>query len=100
MDILAPAIGSLDSLWVIYLVLVLRLVFWFLVSIQRFFPRFFHQSQCNICPRTLQRTKRGEPLRHVITNGTLSAFANFTGSGVTIGLVLAMIISKSQRYKK
>lgn len=42
----------------------------------------------------------GEPLRHVITNGTLSAFANFTGSGVTIGLVLAMIISKSQRYKK
>ena len=30
----------------------------------------------------------------------LSAFANFTGSGVTIGLVLAMIISKSQRYKK
>ena len=41
MDILAPAIGSLDSLWVIYLVLVLRLVFWFWYPFSGSFPDSF-----------------------------------------------------------
>lgn len=100
MDILAPAIGSLDSLWVIYLVLVLRLVFWFFGIHSAVLSPILSPIAVQYLSENIAAHEAGEPLRHVITNGTLSAFANFTGSGVTIGLVLAMIISKSQRYKK
>ncbi|GMS53771.1 PTS sugar transporter subunit IIC [Enterococcus raffinosus] len=96
MDVLAPAIGSLDSLWIIYFVLVLRLVFWFFgIHSAVLSPIAVQYLSENIAAH-----EAGEPLQHVITNGTLSAFANFSGSGVTIGLVLAMLISKSLRYKK
>ena len=91
MDVLAPAIGSLDSLWIIYFVLVLRLVF---------LSPILSPIAVQYLSENIAAHEAGEPLQHVITNGTLSAFANFSGSGVTIGLVLAMLISKSLRYKK
>lgn len=42
----------------------------------------------------------GEPLMHFYTAGTHSAFVNFTGTGVTIGLVICFMLSKSKTYKK
>lgn len=51
MDVLAPAIGSLDSLWIIYFVLVLRLVFWFSGFIQQYCHQSFHQLPCSICQK-------------------------------------------------
>lgn len=42
----------------------------------------------------------GEPLMHFYTAGTHSAFVNFSGTGVTIGLVICFLMSKSKTYKK
>lgn len=42
----------------------------------------------------------GEQLLHFYTAGTHSAFVNFTGTGVTIGLVICFLLSKSKTYKK
>ena len=42
----------------------------------------------------------GETLVHFYTAGTKSAFIGFSGMGVTIGLVLCFLFSKSQTYKK
>ena len=42
----------------------------------------------------------GEPLMHFYTAGTHSAFVNFSGTGVTIGLVICFMLSKSTTYKK
>ncbi|MEW3562282.1 PTS transporter subunit EIIC, partial [Enterococcus avium] len=100
MDVLAPAIGSLDSLWIIYFVLVLRLVFWFFGIHSAVLSPILSPIAVQYLSENIAAHEAGEPLQHVITNGTLSAFANFSGSGVTIGLVLAMLISKSLRYKK
>lgn len=100
MDVLAPAIGGLDSLWVIYLVLVLRLVFWFFGIHSAVLTPILSPIAVQYLSENIAAHEAGEPLTHVITNGSLSAFANFTGSGVTIGLVIAMLFSKSSRYKK
>lgn len=42
----------------------------------------------------------GMPLTHFYIAGTQSAFVNFTGTGVTIGLVICFLLSKSKTYKK
>ncbi|WP_407857343.1 PTS sugar transporter subunit IIC [Enterococcus hailinensis] len=100
MDVLAPAIGGLDSLWVIYFVLVLRLVFWFFGIHSAVLSPILSPIAVQYLSENIAAHEAGQPLQHVITGGTLSAFANFTGSGVTIGLVLAMLISRSSRYRK
>lgn len=100
MELLAPAIGGLDSMWVIYLVLVLRLVFWFFGIHSAVLSPILSPIAVQYLSENIAAHEAGEPLTHVITGGTLSAFANFTGSGVTIGLVIAMLVSKSLRYKK
>ncbi|MGC6769461.1 PTS sugar transporter subunit IIC [Enterococcus sp. LJL128] len=100
MEMLAPAIGGLDSLWVIYLILVLRLVFWFFGIHSAVLSPILSPIAVQYLSENIAAHEAGQPLTHVITGGTLSAFANFTGSGVTIGLVIAMLVSRSQRYKK
>ncbi|MFV0561018.1 MAG: PTS sugar transporter subunit IIC [Enterococcus sp.] len=100
MNTLAPAINGLDSLWVIYLVLCLRLIFWFFGIHSAVLSPILSPIAVQYLSENIAAHEAGEPLTHVITGGTLSAFANFTGSGVTIGLVIAMLISKSKRYKK
>ena len=100
MDVLAPAIGSLDSLWVLYFVLVLRLVFWFFGIHSAVLSPILSPILVQYLSENIAAHEAGEPLTHVITGGAMSAYANFTGSGVTIGLVLAMLFSKSIRYKK
>lgn len=42
----------------------------------------------------------GTALPHFFTLGTKSAFFGFSGTGVTIGLVLLFLFSKSKTYKK
>ncbi|MBL1229176.1 PTS sugar transporter subunit IIC [Enterococcus sp. BWB1-3] len=100
MEFLAPAIGGLDSLGVIYFVLVLRLVFWFFGIHSAVLSPILSPIAVQYLSENIAAHEAGQPLTHVITGGTLSAFANFTGSGVTMGLVIAMLVSKSLRYKK
>ncbi|MGL4762744.1 MAG: PTS sugar transporter subunit IIC [Sarcina sp.] len=101
MKMLAPAIGSMDSLWVVAFVIMLRLLFWFFgihsaVLSPILSPVFVQYLAENIAAKEAGAAV----LPHFVSGGTFSAFANFTGSGVTIGLVIAMLLSKSKRYKK
>ncbi|MBA5761945.1 PTS sugar transporter subunit IIC [Vibrio sp. 404] len=100
MQVLAPVVGSLDNLWVVWFVIMLRLLFWFFgihsaVLSPILSPIFVQYLSENIAAKTL-----AEELPHFVTGGTFSAFVNFTGSGVTLGLVIAMMIAKTQRYRK
>lgn len=100
MKYLAPAIGSLDNLFVVWIVIMLRLLFWFFgihsaVLSPILSPIFVQYLSENILAK-----EAGLELPHFATGGVFSSFVNFTGSGVTMGLVLAMIFSKSIRYRK
>ncbi|MBC2854506.1 PTS sugar transporter subunit IIC [Cetobacterium sp. 2G large] len=100
MKVLAPAIGSMDNLFVVWFVIMLRLMFWFFgihsaVLSPVLSPIFVQYLAENIAAK-----EAGLPLPHFATGGVFSAFVNFTGSGVTMGLVLAMLFGKTKRYKK
>lgn len=100
MKVLAPAIGSMDNLFVVWFVIVLRLLFWFFgihsaVLSPILSPIFVQYLADNIIAK-----EAGLPLPHFATGGVFSAFVNFTGSGITLGLILAMLMSKAKRYKK
>ncbi|MGL4307588.1 MAG: PTS sugar transporter subunit IIC, partial [Cetobacterium sp.] len=100
MKVLAPAIGSMDNLFVVWFVIMLRLMFWFFgihsaVLSPVLSPIFVQYLAENIAAK-----EAGLPLPHFVTGGVFSAFVNFTGSGVTMGLILAMLFGKTKRYKK
>lgn len=98
--VLAPAVGSLDNLFILWLLIMFRLLLWFFgihssVLNPILVPVLVHYLAENIVAK-----EAGIPLPHFITTGVYSSFVNFTGSGVTIGLMLCMLFSKSKRYKK
>ncbi|WP_297437909.1 PTS sugar transporter subunit IIC [uncultured Clostridium sp.] len=100
MKMLAPAIGSMDNLFVVAFVIMLRLLFWFFGIHSAVLSPILSPVFVQFLAENIAAKEAGALLPHVVTGGTFSAFANFTGSGVTIGLVIAMLISKSKRYKK
>ncbi|MGX7198925.1 PTS transporter subunit EIIC [Enterococcus nangangensis] len=94
---LAPLLGIFDYIGVIYLILVWRLAFW---------SYGLHSSALDFILRplggyfllaNLVAWQHEVALPHLLTYGALSAFGNFSGSGVTIGLVLASFLSKERR---
>ncbi|MHA4990271.1 PTS sugar transporter subunit IIC [Cetobacterium somerae] len=100
MKVLAPAIGSMDNLFVVWFVIMLRLMFWFFgihsaVLSPVLSPIFVQYLAENIAAK-----EAGLALPHFVSGGVFSAFVNFTGSGVTMGLILAMLFGKTKRYKK
>jgi PTS system, lactose/cellobiose family IIC component len=100
MSVLAPAISSLDSIWVIIAVIMLKLTFWFFGIHSAVLSPVIQPIAVQYLAENIQNMQAGQPLTHVVTNGTMSAFAGFSGAGITIGLVLAMLLSKSSRYRK
>ncbi len=42
----------------------------------------------------------GEAIPHFYTAGAVSSFFGFTGCGISIGCVVACMLSKSKRYRK
>lgn len=100
MKLLAPAIGSMDNLWVVAGVIALRLLFWFFGIHSAVLSPILSPIFVQYLAENIAAKEAGQMLPHFVSGGVFSAFVNFTGSGVTIGLVIAMIISKSQRYRK
>ena len=97
---LAPAIGSLDNLFVVWVVIFLRLAFWFFGIHSAVLSPILSPIFVSYLSENIMAKEAGMALPHFVTGGVFSAFVNFTGSGVTVGLVLAMLMSKSKRYKK
>lgn len=100
MKVLAPAIGSMDNLFVVWFVIMLRLLFWFFGIHSAVLSPILSPIFVQYLAENIAAKEAGLPLPHFVTGGTFSAFVNFTGSGVTMGLILAMFLGKSKRYKK
>lgn len=100
MKILAPAIGSLDNLFVVWIVIMLRLLFWFFGIHSAVLSPILSPIFVQYIAENIAAKQAGESLIHFATGGAFSAFVNFTGSGVTMGLVISMLLSKSERYRK
>lgn len=100
MKLLAPAIGSMDNLFVVWFVIMLRLLFWFFGIHSAVLSPILSPIFVQYLAENIAAKEAGLPLPHFVSGGVFSAFVNFTGSGVTLGLIIAMLMSKSKRYKK
>lgn len=99
-QLLAPLVGSMDNPWnVLFLHFCICLIFFFGIHSSVFGP-ITRPIMATFIVENIAANAAGQPIPHFYTAGTSSAFFGFTGAGITIGCVVACMLSKSQRYKK
>lgn len=97
---LAPLVGSMDNPWaVLFLNFMICLIFFFGIHSSVFGP-ITRPIMATFIVENIAAKQAGLPLPHFYTAGTSSAFFGFTGAGITIGCVIACMMSKSKRYRK
>ena len=97
---LEPLVGSMDNPWaVLGLNFAICTIFFFGIHSSVFGP-ITRPIMATFIAENIQAMQAGEALPHFYTAGTSSAFFGFTGCGITIGCVIACLLSKSKRYRK
>lgn len=97
---LEPLVGSMDNPWsVLFLNFMICLIFFFGIHSSVFGP-ITRPIMLTFISENIAANQAGLPIPHFYTAGTSSAFFGFTGAGITIGCVVACMMSKSKRYKK
>lgn len=97
---LSPLVGSMDNPWaVLFLNFMICLIFFFGIHSSVFGP-ITRPIMATFIVENIAAQQANLPLPHFYTAGTSSAFFGFTGAGITIGCVVACMMSKSQRYRK
>lgn len=97
---LSPLVGSMDNPWaVLFLHFCVCLIFFFGIHSSVFSP-LTGPIRAAFITENILALQAGQAIPHFYTNGTSSAFFGFTGAGITIGCVVACLISKSKRYRK
>ncbi len=98
---LSPLVGSMDNPWaVLFLHFCICTIFFFGIHSSVFGPITRPIMATYIAQNIEAQAANMGALPHFYTAGTSSAFFGFTGCGITMGLVIACLLSKSQRYKK
>lgn len=100
MDFLAPAISSMDTLFAILIIVFLTQLLWFFglhgaaITSAIWIPFAVSYGATNI-----SNYLAGEPVTHFFTFGFYYSMLQVTGSGITLGLVILMLRSKSKGLK-
>ncbi|MHC5247108.1 PTS sugar transporter subunit IIC [Enterococcus sp. LJL120] len=97
---LAPLVGSMDNPWsVLALNFCICLIFFFGIHSSVFSP-ITRPIMVAFIAENIAAFQAGEPIPHFYTAGASSAFFGFTGCGISIGCVIACMLSKSKRYRQ
>ena len=97
---LAPLVGSMDNPWnVLFLHFCICTIFFFGIHSSVFGP-ITRPIMGAYIVENIAANAAQTALPHFYTAGTSSAFFGFTGAGITIGCVIACLLSKSERYRK
>ncbi|AMC92961.1 PTS lactose transporter subunit IIC [Erysipelothrix larvae] len=98
--VLAPLVGSMDNPWaLLFLNFWICLIFFFGIHSSVFGP-ITRPIMATFIAENIAAMQAGEAIPHFYTAGSSSAFFGFTGAGITIGMVIACLLSKSERYRK
>jgi len=99
-NLLAPLVGSMDNpLAYTFLKMLQCLLFFFGIHPSVLSP-ITSPISTQFLAENIANYQAGLPLTHFYCPGPESAFGNFTGTGVTFGLVLWCMLSKSDALKK
>ena len=97
---LAPLVGSMDNPWaVLGLNFAICFIFFFGIHSSVFSP-ITRPIMVTFIAENIAAMQAGQALPHFYTAGTSSAFFRFTGCGISIGCVVACLLSKNKRYKQ
>lgn len=97
---LSPLVGSMDNPWsVLALNFCICLIFFFGIHSSVFSP-ITRPIMVAFIAENIAAFQAGQPIPHFYTAGASSAFFGFTGCGISIGCVVACLISKSKRYRQ
>lgn len=97
---LSPLVGSMDNPWaVLALNFAICTVFFFGIHSSVFSP-ITKPIMVTFIAENIAAMQAGQPIPHFYTGGAVSAFFGFTGCGISIGCVIACLLSKNKTYKK
>lgn len=100
MTFLAPAISSLDSFTAIIIILFLTQLLWFFgLHGAAITSSIWMPIAANYLAENASRIAAGQAPTHIFTIGFYYSFLQVTGSGITLGLVILMMRSKSKSLK-
>lgn len=97
---LAPAVSGIDSVWGVFIIILLEMIFWFfglngyaiLIGFTLpFMTQYLSLNAANFA--------QGLPTEHVFTEGWWGAFAACTGSGITGAIALLGLMSRAPQLK-
>ena len=97
---LSPLIGSMDNPLVFSFVTFLSCLLFFFGIHPSVLSPITGTIGVQFLAENITAMQSGQPLPHFYTGGMVSAFANFTGTGITFGLVFWCLLSKSKAYKR
>lgn len=97
---LAPLVGSLDNPWMFVFITFLSCTLFFFGIHPSVLSPITAPIAAQFLAENIEAMQAGQVLPHFYTGGMVSAFANFTGTGVTFGLVFWFLFSKNQAFKK
>ena len=97
---LEPLVGSMDNPWaVLALNFCICTVFFFGIHSSVFSP-ITRPIMVTFIAENIAAMQAGQPIPHFYTAGASSAFFGFTGAGITIGCVIACMLSKNKSFRK
>lgn len=100
LKVMSPFVASLDTVWgIMFLVFMIQLLWWFGIHGDAALSPIFLPIALQNVTANAAAYGAGEPLKHVFTETVLGNFFLMSGSGLTIGLVILMLFSKSGRYR-
>ena len=100
LNMLSPLVVSLDTVWGIVLInTIAQLLWWFGIHGDGCLRSVVLAPMMAFLAENMNAYAHGQPVSHLFTNGVWSAFYMVTGSGITLGLIIPMLFSKSERYR-
>ena len=99
-NILSPLVGSMDNPLAVTFLQILRCLLFFFGIHPSVLSPVTSPISSQFLAENIEAVKAGGEAMHFFTPGVESAFGNFTGTGVTIGLVFWCLLSKSKAQKQ
>ncbi|MGY3725098.1 PTS system, cellobiose-specific IIC component [Granulicatella balaenopterae] len=96
----APLVGSMDNPFAVTFLQMLRCLLFFFGIHPSVLSPITSPISTQFLAENIEAVQAGGQAMHFFTPGVESAFGNFTGTGVTIGLVFWCLLSKSKAQKQ
>lgn len=97
---LSPLVGSLDNPFMFAFITFLGVLLFFFGIHPSVLSPITAPIAAQFLAENIESMAAGQALPHFYTGGMVSAFANFTGTGVTFGLVFWFLFSKRKDLKR